>query len=97
MVTSVKEYERSGHSTLLAYLEQFGLLAGVFYAYLWRYYKVVKNSLSAEYKQLFQVYFIFFITFGLLDRYETFIAIGVCVFFIAPVLFMMADSKEYRL
>ena len=94
LLTSVKEYRRGGHSTLLAYLAQFGLLSGVFFAYLRRYYMTVKRALSAEYGNLFSVYFVFFIIFGLIDRYETFIAIGVCVFFIAPLLFMMADKEE---
>ena len=96
LLTSVKEYRRSGHSTLLAYLAQFGLLSAVFFAYLRRYFTVVKQELSAEYGKLFKVYFIFFVFFGLIDRYETFIAVGVCVFFIAPLLFIMADNRECK-
>ena len=93
LITPVKEYRRAGHSTLLMYLSQFGLLSVVIYAYLKRYYTVVKRALSAEYRKYFSIYFFFFVVFGLIDRYETFLTIGVCVFFIAPALFIMADGE----
>ena len=94
LLTNVKEYRRSGHSTLLDYLSSFGLLSVVFFAYLKRYYVIVKQSLSQEYGKLFGIYFLFFVFFGVTDRYETFLSFGVCVFFIAPLLFMMADREE---
>ena len=95
LLTDVKEYRRSGHSTLLDYLSNFGLLSVVFFAYLKRYYVVVKQFLSPEYGKLFGIYFIFFVFFGVIDRYETFLSVGVCTFFIAPLLFVMADREGY--
>ena len=70
LLTAVKESRRANHSTLLAYLSNFGLLSIVFFAYLKRYYTVIKQFLSPEYRKLFSVYFMYFILFGLIDRYE---------------------------
>lgn len=95
LLTSVKEYRRTGHSTLLGYLAEFGLFSAVFYAYLKRYYVIVKQSLSTEYGKFFSIYFFYFIIFSLIDRYDTALACCVCVFFIGPILFMMADKMEH--
>lgn len=97
LMTQVKVYRRTGHSTLLSYLSNFGLFSMVFYAYLKRYYVVVKQSLSTEYGKLFSVYFFFFIIFALIDRYDTALACCVCVFFIAPILFMTADGMDMKI
>ena len=96
LLTAVKESRRANHSTLLAYLSNFGLLSIVFFAYLKRYHTVVKQFLSPEYGKLFSVYFMYFILFGLIDRYENCLSFGTCVFFIAPILFMQADKIEQR-
>lgn len=95
LLTSVKESRRTGHSTLLGYLAEFGLFSAVFYAYLKRYYVIVKQSLSTEYGKFFSIYFFYFIIFSLIDRYDTALACCVCVFFIGPILFMMADKMEH--
>ncbi len=96
LMTEVKEYRRSGHSTLLDYLEEFGLFSIVFYAYLKRYYVVVKQSLSSEYGKMFGVYFVLVVLFGLINRFDTALAFGVCTFFVAPALFVIADRERTR-
>lgn len=85
---------RSGHSTLLEYLNQFGLFSILFYSYIYRAYRITSKRLNGTLRMQCSIYFLFFFVFGMIDRYETFIGIGVCAFFAGPALFLLIQSNE---
>lgn len=89
-------YRRAGHATLLEYLNEFGLFALLFYGYLFRVCRITSQCLTGNLKKQYCIYYLLFILFGAIDRYETFIGIGVCVFFVSPALFLLIQSAERR-
>lgn len=88
------EYRRSGHSTLLGYLEQYGLIASLYYWYLYRVY--ITTTVLFNNIQLKNCWFMFYMSFcflALVNNVDRFGEIGSAVFFIAPTMLLYLDRK----
>lgn len=89
------EYRRSGHSAFLGYLEQYGLIACLYYWYYFRFYKTTKaylrNPILSNHWFTFYMCFCFF---ALVDTIDTFGELGAIIFFVCPAIFLYLDSNK---
>lgn len=87
-------YRRSGHSALLGYLECYGLLSFVYFAFFKYAFKVTKSLLKTKViKNYYTVYFSFIILFLLVNIFDAFPEVGMMVFFVGPITMLVIDDK----
>lgn len=91
---TLENHRRSGHSALLVYLENYGLLSLIYYGFLFKIFKTTKKC----YKNImihnsYKIYFILLLIFMFVDVFDTAYALGCVAFFVAPSMLIMIDKE----
>lgn len=88
----------SGHSELIGFLERYGIFSLLYFGFLRRFYLSVKRRITSDnIRASFKLYYLIILIFMLIDRFDTSVGIGFVVFFLAPLLFIIASSNSKEL
>ena len=90
----LENHRRSGHSALLVYLENYGLISLVYYKFL---YKIEKETIHFIYsgviKNSYKIFYVFLLIFMFVDIFDTAYMLGCVVFFVAPAILLIIDEE----
>lgn len=87
-------YLPSGHSELLGYFEDFGLLGTLYLIFYWHIYIIIKKSIITQtVKRYFSIYYSLFIFFLIIDKFDVATGMSAVVLFISPMLFLRIDQS----
>lgn len=88
-------YRRAGHSGLLEYLSNYGLLSVVYFHALYQIYIKTKRSFTNHSVGVYYIiYFVLAIIFFTIDIFDYSPHISTIVFFIAPCMLLMIDKVK---
>ena len=93
----IRNKQPSGHSELLGYFEDFGLLGCIYILFYYRiYFNVINKLNSIIMKRYYSFFFIVFLLFLIVDKFDTATATASIIFFIAPMMLLICDKTKYK-